>query len=141
MTGLPDAVCSVPLRVRFSETDAMGVANNGAYVAWLEVGRIEYLRRLGHSYRDVHDGGLDLVVAGLDVAYLSPLRFDDRFQVVCWCSELRRASFSFAYRLESAGVVHATAHTRHACVDRASMRPIRLPGWLREAVSVVSDPS
>jgi len=41
---------SVPMRVRFSETDAMGVANNGAYLAWFEVGRIEYLRELGHSY-------------------------------------------------------------------------------------------
>ena len=47
----------VSLRVRFSETDAMGVANNGVYLAWLEIARIEYLRALGHSYRDVHDGG------------------------------------------------------------------------------------
>jgi len=136
----PPDVCSVPLRVRFSETDAMGVANNGAYVAWLEVGRIEYLRQLGHSYRDVHDGGLDLVVASLEVAYLAPLRFDDSFQVVCWCSQLRRASFAFSYRLESEARLHARATTRHACVDRASMRPIRLPDWLRAAVTV-TDPS
>ncbi len=139
---MPDGsefVASVPLRVRFSETDAMGVANNGAYVAWLEVGRIEYLRQLGHSYRDVHDGGLDLVVAGLEVAYLVPLRFDDQFRLECWCSELRRASFAFSYRLEMDGVVHATGRTRHACVDRASMHPVRLPEWLLSAVS--SDPS
>jgi acyl-CoA thioester hydrolase len=137
----PAATCSVPLSVRFSETDAMGVANNGAYVAWLEVGRIEYLRRLGHSYRDVHDGGLDLVVAGLEVSYLSPLRFDDRFTVMCWCSELRRASFAFSYRLESDAALHATARTRHACVDRASMRPIRLPEWLVQAVGAATGPS
>jgi acyl-CoA thioester hydrolase len=123
----------VPMRVRFSETDAMGVANNGAYVSWLEVGRIEYLRQLGHSYREVHDGGVDLVVAGLSVDYLAPLRFDDAFDVVCWCSELRRASVSFAYRLEAEGRVHARAATRHACVDRSTMRPVRLPEWLRAA--------
>ena len=42
--------------MRFSETDAMGVANNSAYLAWFEVGRIEYLRELGHSYAEVHSG-------------------------------------------------------------------------------------
>ena len=62
----------VSLRVRFSETDAMGVANNGVYLAWLEIARIEYLRALGHSYREVHDGGIDLVVAEASVRYLEP---------------------------------------------------------------------
>jgi acyl-CoA thioester hydrolase len=135
MTAGHTFTARVPLRVRFSETDAMGVANNGAYVTWLEVGRIEYLRALGHAYRDVHDGGLDLVVAELHLVYLVPLRFDDRFEVDCRCSELRRASCTFSYRLESGGVLHARASTRHACVDRASMRPVRLPQWLRDAVS------
>jgi len=124
----------VPLRVRFSETDAMGVANNGAYLAWLEIGRIEYLRELGRDYREVHDGGLDLVVAEAAIRYLRPLRFDDRFEVVCWCRELRRASFTFAYELRSADVVYAAATTRHACVDRARMRPIAIPDWLAEVV-------
>ena len=73
----------MPLRVRFSETDAMGVANNGAYLAWLEIGRIEYLRELGRDYREVHDGGLDLVVAEAAIRYLRPLRFDDRFERSC----------------------------------------------------------
>jgi acyl-CoA thioester hydrolase len=135
MSNLEVFTARVPMRVRFSETDAMGVANNGAYVSWLEVGRIEYLRQLGHSYRAVHDGGVDLVVAGLSVDYMAPLRFDDAFDVVCWCSELRRASVSFAYRLEAGERVHARASTRHACVDRSTMRPVRLPAWLREAAA------
>ena len=138
MTDAETFTVRVPMRVRFGETDAMGVANNGAYVGWLEVGRIEYLRALGHAYRDVHDGGIDLVVAELAVAYLVPLRFDDAFEVVCWCSDLRRASCTFSYRLESGGVVHARASTRHACVDRASMRPVRLPQWLLDAVATGS---
>ncbi|MGN6378702.1 MAG: acyl-CoA thioesterase [Gaiellales bacterium] len=133
MTQAAGFTARVPMRVRFSETDAMGVANNGAYVAWLEVARIEYLRQLGHSYRDVHDGGVDLVVAGLQVDYLAPLRFDDAFDVVCRCSELGRASLSFSYRLEAGGRLHARATTRHACVDRSTMRPVRLPEWLRAA--------
>lgn len=124
----------VPLRVRFSETDAMGVASNGVYLGWLEVGRIEYLRQIGQDYRKVHEGGIDLVVAEAQVRYLVPLRFDDRFDVVCWCRDLRRASFTFAYELCAGEVVHAEASTRHACVERARMRPVPLPAWLREAV-------
>ena len=62
----------MPLRVRFSETDAMGVANNAAYLAWFEVGRVEYLREIGHSYADVHSGGMDMVVVEAHVSYLRP---------------------------------------------------------------------
>ena len=52
----------------------MGVANNGVYLAWLEIARIEYLRSLGHSYRDVHDSGIDLVVAEATPEIGRPLR-------------------------------------------------------------------
>ena len=64
----------VSLRVRFGETDAMGVANNGAYLAWFEVGRVEYLRELGHSYADVHAGGMDMVVVEAHAEYLKAAR-------------------------------------------------------------------
>lgn len=120
--------------MRFSETDAMGVASNVAYLSWLEVGRIEYLRAAGHDYRQVHDSGFDLVVAEATIRFLVPLRFDDAFDVTCRCEDVRRASFAFVYELVAGAVVHARARTRHACVDRARMRPAPLPAWLREAV-------
>lgn len=128
----------VSLRVRFSETDAMGVANNGVYLAWLEIARIEYLRALGHSYREVHDGGIDLVVAEASVSYLKPLRFDDEFEIDCGCAEITRATVTFDYKLVSDSGVHARATTRHACVNRELMRPVRLPVWLREIVTGTS---
>jgi acyl-CoA thioester hydrolase len=126
---------SVPLRVRFSETDAMGVANNSAYLAWFEVGRIEYLRELGHSYADVHAGGMDMVVVEARIAYRRALRFDDAFTVECRCTEVRGATFTFAYELRTDAGVTTTGETRHACVDRASMRPVRVPAWLVGAVA------
>jgi acyl-CoA thioester hydrolase len=126
---------SVPLRVRFSETDAMGVANNSAYLAWFEVGRIEYLRELGHSYLEVHSGGMDMVVIEARIAYRRALRFDDAFTVECSCTEVRGATFTFAYELRAAAGVTTTGETRHACVDRATMRPVRVPAWLVEAVA------
>jgi acyl-CoA thioester hydrolase len=125
----------VPLRVRFSETDAMGVANNAAYLAWFEVGRVEYLRDLGRSYAEVHSGGMDMVVIEAHIAYRRALRFDDAFTVQCRCTEVRGATFTFAYELRTGEDVTTTGETRHACVDRATMRPVRVPPWLAEAVA------
>jgi acyl-CoA thioester hydrolase len=124
------ATFTTPLRVRFGETDAMGVANNAAYLQYFEIGRIEYLRSTGHSYAEVHDGGMDMVVAEASIHYRRPLRFDDEFLVECRLSDLSRASFTFSYRLLRDGQPVADGFTRHACVDRATMRPVRLPGWL-----------
>jgi acyl-CoA thioester hydrolase len=118
------------IRVRFGETDAMGVANNAIYLQYFEVGRIEHLRAMGHSYAEVHDGGIDMVVVEAGIRYLQPLRFDDEVAVESTIDELGRASFRFSYRLLVAEQVHATGFTRHACVDRATMRATRVPAWL-----------
>jgi acyl-CoA thioester hydrolase len=128
----------VPLRVRFSETDAMGVANNAAYLAWFEVGRVEYLREIGHSYADVHAGGMDMVVIEARVEYLRPLHFDDRFTVACACTNVRAATFTFSYELHDGDGLCTRGETRHACVDRALERPVRVPEWLVQSVSAAS---
>ncbi|HLK43146.1 MAG TPA: thioesterase family protein [Thermoleophilia bacterium] len=132
MAGYGEWRCRVPLRVRFGETDAVGVANNAVYLSWFEVGRIEYLRSTGHDYAKVHAGGIDLVVVEASVRYLRPLRFDDEIDLHCWCSRLRRASVEFSYELWSRDVLCAAGSTLHACVDRSRMAPVRLPGWLVE---------
>ncbi len=126
---------AVPLRVRFSETDAMGVANNAAYLAWFEVGRVEYLREIGHSYAEVHSGGMDMVVVEARISYLRALRFDDTFTVECTCTSVRGASFTFGYELRDVRGVCTRGETRHACVDRERMRPVRVPEWLVHAVA------
>jgi acyl-CoA thioester hydrolase len=126
----PRRTFTAHLRVRFGETDAMGVANNAAYLQYFEIGRIEFLRAAGHSYAEVHNGGIDMVVAEAGIRYLRPLWFDDEFDVACSLSDLGRASFTFTYELTRGGEIAATGFTRHACVDRASMRPVRVPEWL-----------
>jgi acyl-CoA thioester hydrolase len=128
----PRRTFTAHLRVRFGETDAMGVANNAAYLQYFEIGRIEFLRAAGHSYAEVHNGGIDMVVAEAGIRYLRPLWFDDEFAVACSLTDLARASFTFTYELTRGDEVVATGFTRHACVDRASMRPVRVPEWLRD---------
>ena len=126
---------TITLRVRFGETDAMGVASNTAYLAWFEVGRIEHLRAAGRSYAEVHDGGMDMVVIEAGIRYLKALRFDDEVRIETRIAGRRRASFAFEYRILRGEELCATGFTRHACVDRATMRPVRVPAWLRTAVS------
>jgi len=123
------------LRVRFGETDAAGVANNAVYLQYFEIGRIELLRKRGHSYADVHGSGIDLIVAEAGVRYLRPLWFDDEVAIHVHMTDLSRASFTFAYELFRGDELCATGFTRHACVQRPSMRPVRVPEWLIAAVS------
>ena len=97
----PRRTFTAHLRVRFGETDAMGVANNATYLQYFEIGRIEFLRAAGHSYAEVHDGGIDMVVAEAGIRYLRPLWFDDEFGVACSLTDLSRASFTFTYGLDA----------------------------------------
>ena len=116
----------------------MGVANNAAYLAWFEVGRIEYLREIGHSYAEVHTSGMDMVVIEARVSYLRPLHFDDTFTVTCACTNVRAASFTFGYELHDEEGLCTRGETRHACVDRALERAVRVPEWLVQAVTAAN---
>ncbi len=118
------------VRVRFADTDAMGVAHHASYLVYLEVARVEYLRSLGHPYTDVRSAGLDFPVAELAIRYLRPLRFDDLARVGAVLGEVRAASFRMDYLLAVDGEPCASASTRHAVVGPTG-RPTRTPDWLR----------
>jgi acyl-CoA thioester hydrolase len=121
----------IDLRVRFAETDAMGVAHHAAYLPYLETARVEYLRSLGHPYRDLRDrDGIEFAVVGVDVRYHAPLRFDDEFTVSCALAERARATFSLAYRVELGPQLILSGRTRHAVLDRETGAPRCLPAWL-----------
>ena len=121
----------IDLRVRFAETDAMGVAHHAAYLPYLETARVEYLRALGHPYRELRDRDrLEFAVVGVELRYHAPLRFDDAFAVTCALVARARATFSLAYRVESGDRLVLSGRTRHVVVDRESGAPRRLPAWL-----------
>ena len=118
------------VRVRFAETDQMGVAHHAAYVVWLEAARVEWMRERGLSYRELEDGGLSRAVSGLELHYRSAARFDDELRIDCDLTELRSRHATFAYRLTGPdGRLVATARTNHVPTDRRG-RAVRLPeGW------------
>ena len=130
-TDAGDYVFTHRLRVRFAETDAMGVVHHAAYLPYLEEARVAYLDAVGHPYTSIRAAGVDFAVLEAYVRYLAPLRFDDRVDVRLRVVVATRATFQLAYLLTVDGVARATGVTVHGCVDPAG-RPVRMPAWLRE---------
>jgi aldose 1-epimerase len=119
------------MRVRFAETDAMGIVHHSRYLPIMEAARVEYLRDVDHPYHTVREEGLDFTVLEVFVQYRVPLRFDEEVDVHLSLSQVERASFQMAYLLTVDGEVRATGVTAHGCVT-GDGRPTRLPTWLRE---------
>ena len=117
------------LRVRFAETDAMGVAHHASYLPYLEEARVEYLRSVGHPYDVLRGEGVDLAVVEAAVSYHKPLRFDDPVDVHLKLSWARGAACQIDYLLTVDGALRATAATVHGATA-PSGRPVRLPSWL-----------
>jgi acyl-CoA thioester hydrolase len=123
------------VRVRFAETDAQGIAHHAAYVVWFEVARIEYLERFRGGYKELQAEGIEALTLDVAVAYRAPARFDDRLTIYSHCADVRGARFRFEYRVERDGELIATGSTGHACADARTLRPTRVPEWLREAIA------
>ncbi|HTS62843.1 MAG TPA: thioesterase family protein [Candidatus Acidoferrales bacterium] len=117
------------LRVRYAETDTMGVVYYANYLVWMEVGRVELCKACGFNYRDMeNEDGIYLVVAESHCRYRAPARFDDEVIVKTWIEDANTRMVTFAYEMRLAGSDRrlATGTTRHIYVSRA-MRPTHLP--------------
>jgi acyl-CoA thioester hydrolase len=122
-----------PIRVRYAETDQMGFAYYGNYMAWFEVGRCEWLRSLGWSYRDLEArDGIMLPVIEAHCEYRQPARYDDELLIRARGELVSAVRIRFCYEVVRAsdGVVLAEGRTVHAATD-LSGRPKRLPAHVR----------
>jgi acyl-CoA thioester hydrolase len=120
------------LRVRYAETDQMGIAWHGSYFAWFEVGRTDLLRERGMTYRELETQDLFLPVVEARAAYSRPARYDDELlvstRVVSHSGA--RVAFEYAVRRDADEAPLATGFTAHAAVDGRG-KPRRLPPALR----------
>jgi len=126
--------------VRFSETDAQGIANNSVYLNWFEVARIAYLARFPGGYRGLIQQGVEALTIEAHVRYRAPCGFDDELRIHTRVTELRGARFRFEYAVERTSEPSATVAegwTAHACVDATTLRPTRMPAWLAEGIARV----
>src|SRR5260370_21215306 len=90
------------IRVRYAETDRMGVVYYANYLVWCEVGRVEFLRARGANYADLEAGGLGLAGAEATVRYLAPARFYDRVRLQTILTSVRSRAITFDYLLPHA---------------------------------------
>ena len=133
---------SVPIRVRFADTDAQGVAHNSAYVVWFEVARVEYLREFAGGYQALRDRGIEALVLESHCRYVVPAVFDDALTIHARCGDVRGARFRYEYKIvREDGTLMADGYTAHACVDAATLRPTRIPDWLTDAIRTAESSS
>jgi acyl-CoA thioester hydrolase len=126
--------------VRFSETDAQGIANNSVYLNWFEVARIAYLARFPGGYRGLIEQGVEALTIEAHVRYLAPCSFDDQLRIHTRATDVRGARFRFEYVIERTSdpaAAVADGWTAHACVDAKTLRPTRMPAWLADAIAAV----
>ena len=116
------------VRVRYAETDKMGVVYYANYLVWFEVGRTDLLRREGWSYRDMESNGFALPVVEAHCAYRQSARYDDELDIRTSGLMLSpvRVRFDYAVVRATDGIVLAEGHTVHASLD-PNGRPRRLP--------------
>jgi acyl-CoA thioester hydrolase len=114
------------VRVRYSETDRMGIAYNSHFLVWFEIGRTELLRDLGLAYRELERRGFMLPLRETGVKYLKPVLYDDVLTIVTWFGNVTGARVRMDYEIRRSGETLATGFTEHVFTD-ASLRPVRPP--------------
>ena len=126
LTGPPGAV-PVRFRVRYAETDAMGIVHHSRYLPWFEMGRTEFMRAHGYTYRELEARGVMLAVIEVHVRYRAPAGYDDPILLQAWLAEFGRVKVRFGYRVynEDTGRLLVEGETLHAFIGRSGA-PIRV---------------
>jgi acyl-CoA thioester hydrolase len=123
------------VRVRYSETDQMGVVYHPHYLSWMEIGRTELLRDIGYRYRDLEEAGYLLPLVAVYARYLSPALYDEDIVVESAATELGGTKLRIDYRMRKPdGAPVCEGYTVHALVLKKGMRPTRFPPDIRDAL-------
>ena len=121
------------LRVRFCETDLMGVVHHATYLVYFEVGRVDWLRKRNITYADWTARGVQVPVVDASVQYRASSRFDDLLTIETTLVRLRTVSLDYAYRIRRGDTLVAEGSTRLASVD-ANLKLLRIPEEIRAAL-------
>jgi acyl-CoA thioester hydrolase len=116
------------IRVRYAETDQMGVAYYANYLVWFEIGRSEFCRKKGFRYADLEASGYKLVVTDVHCRYRNSARYDEIITVRTWLKEKNRRMITFGYRIlrQNSDRIIAEGETRHLCLD-SNGKPKSMP--------------
>ena len=120
-------------KVRYAETDAMGIAHHSNYVIWFEMGRVAFLEEVGFPYTEVEKRGVYLVVTSVGVKYRRPAVFDDTLLLTTRLGGLKSRLVRFEYAIERASdsLLLAEGFTEHMATD-FEKRTVPIPQYLRD---------
>lgn len=140
MTSIPESVTE--LRVRYAETDQMGVVYHANYLVWCEIARTDLIRTLGASYRELEERGIRLAVSEASVRYIAAARYDDRIRIETRLTRVTSRTMIFDYTILNADSKQrlATASTTLISLD-ATNRVAVLPADVRRTLSGEIEPS
>ncbi len=126
----------ISIRVRYAETDQMGVVYHGNYAQYFEMGRVEWLRNKGVSYKELEDSGVMLPVVSLSMNYKKPAYYDDELTVVTKLAFLGGVKIEFIYEIiNQKGELLTTAQAVLVFVDMKTKRPISVPEYLEKLIN------
>ena len=122
--------------MRYAETDKMGIVYHSNYFVWFEIGRTDWLRETGWTYREMEADGIQLPVIEAHCEYRQGARYDDDVEIRTRAKKLspERMQFDYEAPRRADGVLLATGHTVHATIDRGG-RPMRMPERVKELFS------
>jgi acyl-CoA thioester hydrolase len=130
----------IEVRVRYAETDRMGLLHHANYIIYFEMGRTELLRKRGFSYRDMEDAGHLLVIVDVGCKFKRPAYYDDLLTLRTVVEKVTHVKIVHRYEVKRDGLLLAEGHSTLACVDREG-RPQALPQALRRGPGGVEDPA
>ena len=119
------------IRVRYAETDRMGLLHHANYLVYFEQARTELLRHQGLTYREMEDQGFYLVITNVEVKYKSPAKYDDVLSIKTTVARTTPVRIEHTYEVTCEGRAVAEGRTTLACVDRAGKLQA-LPDWFQE---------
>ncbi len=122
------------LRVRYSETDKMGVVYHGNYIQYFEVGRVEYMRDIGVIYAELEKQGIGMPVVNINIDYLLPAPYDEEITIETWIESLPTSKIVFHNRaLNELGKVVSKAEVTLVFINNR-FRPVKSPNSVIEAL-------
>ena len=132
---MPMKVDEIQIRVRYGETDQMGVVYHGNYPLYLEMGRIELLRKMGISYKKMEEDGIMLPVVSLSLNYKKSAGYDDVINVKTQLKKEPTVRIEFDYEITNElGDILTTASTTLVFIDMKTNKPTRPPNYIFEAL-------
>ena len=125
---------SIKIKVRYCETDQMGLVHHGSYINYFEEARIAWISNLGFSYSEMEKSGIILPVSKLNVSYLRPTYFDDVLVVSVELTEIPTSRLTINYTIKNKDEIVVTGTTVLAFLNKITKKPVRCPDYMSEKV-------